>query len=327
MRNLGPLAPGCTEAKLSLRHTRPRSSSARPYLIPPHGAAGLTLIGLAWPASWLQVGPVAEYSFFPLWLGYILTVDAVVLRRKDTSLLTRSPIAFLGMFLASVPLWWAFEGINYFTENWHYIGAEEYSPLRYALVASWHFSIVIPAVLETAELLGSFTFMTRFKTGPMIVPSRRLLAGTIGLGFGSFIALVFWPQYAFPGAWLFLFLTLDPINYASGRPSVFGRICKGDWRLAVALAIGALVCGWFWEMWNYWAFPKWFYTIPHLDFARVFEMPLPGYLGYLPFGLEVFAVYHFIGGSLIAFQRVTRKLKVSGGDRDLIYGSGSVNAK
>lgn len=64
----------------------------------------------------------------------------------------------------------------------------------------------------------------------------------------------------------------------------------------VALGAGALVCGWFWEMWNYWAFPKWQYTIPWVDFVYVFEMPLLGYSGYLPFGLEVYAAYLFLSG-------------------------------
>jgi hypothetical protein len=49
-------------------------------------------------------------------------------------------------------------------------------------------------------------------------------------------------------------------------------------------------------MWNYWAFPKWQYTIPYVDFAYVFEMPLLGYGGYLLFGLEIYVVYHFLSG-------------------------------
>ncbi len=36
-----------------------------------HGRLGIMLIGVTWPASWLQLQPLAEYSFFPLWLGYI----------------------------------------------------------------------------------------------------------------------------------------------------------------------------------------------------------------------------------------------------------------
>ncbi len=61
-----------------------------------HGRLGLILVGVAWPASWLQLQPLAEYSFFPLWLGYILVTDALVLRRAGTSLLTRDHKAFLG---------------------------------------------------------------------------------------------------------------------------------------------------------------------------------------------------------------------------------------
>ncbi|MFB3091589.1 MAG: hypothetical protein ACE1ZD_00140, partial [Dehalococcoidia bacterium] len=33
-------------------------------------------------------------------------------------------------------------------------------------------------------------------------------------------------------------------------------------------------------------------------YAHVFEMPLLGYGGYIPFGLEVFAMYHFLSGFL-----------------------------
>ena len=119
---------------------------------PLHGLAGMLLIASAWPVSWLQVSPFGQYAFFPLWLGYILTVDALVVWRTGTSPLRRSPAAFLGMFAISVPLWWAFEGINQFTRNWEYLGVEHYSTAQYALVASWHFSVVIPAVFEIDAL-------------------------------------------------------------------------------------------------------------------------------------------------------------------------------
>ncbi len=261
------------------------------------------LIGVAWPTSWLQLQPLAEYSFFPLWLGYILIVDALVLRRERTSLLARNPKAFLGMFLASMPLWWAFEGLNHFTQNWQYLGASEYSAWRYFLVASWHFSVVIPAIFETAELIGSFGFLNRFLLGPVLPSPRALPAGAMVLGIAILASIVLWPDYAFAGAWLCLLLLLDPINYLQGRPSILAWLQRGDWRVVVTLGTGALVCGWFWEMWNYWAFPKWEYTIPLVDFAHVFEMPLLGYVGYVPFGLEVYAGYHFLAG---LFERVPK---------------------
>jgi hypothetical protein len=52
-----------------------------------------------------------------------------------------------------------------------------------------------------------------------------------------------------------------------------------------------LLTAFFWEFWNYWAYPKWIYTIPFVDFWHIFEMPLLGYGGYLPFSLELFAFY------------------------------------
>lgn len=269
-----------------------------PDPVPLHGVLGFGLITLAWPASWLQAGALGEYSFFPLWLGYILTIDAVVLRRRGSSLLVRNPKVFFGMFLASVPLWWAFEGLNQFTENWQYVGGEHYSTLRYALVASWHFSVVVPAVMETAELIGSFGFIERFRLGPVAPASQKWLFGSIILGIICLGALVLWPRYAFFTAWLSLFLIFDPINDLRGGPSVIGWLKRGDWRLVVSLALGALVCGWFWEMWNFWATPKWEYSISYFEFAHVFEMPLLGYAGYLPFGLETFAGYHFMAGLL-----------------------------
>ena len=66
----------------------------------------------------------------------------------------------------------------------------------------------------------------------------------------------------------------------------------------VALALAALVCGFFWEMWNFYAMPKWYYTVPFFGFAKIFEMPLLGYAGYLPFAWELYALYHFVWGVL-----------------------------
>ena len=62
----------------------------------------------------------------------------------------------------------------------------------------------------------------------------------------------------------------------------------------MALALGALVCGFFWELWNFYSYPKWTYHTPGVEFLHVFEMPLLGFLGYPPFGLELYALVHLI---------------------------------
>ena len=61
-------------------------------------------------------------------------------------------------------------------------------------------------------------------------------------------------------------------------------------RLYALLVAGGL-CDILWEFWNYWATAKWFYIFPILQDWRLFEMPLPGFLGFPPFAVELFALY------------------------------------
>jgi len=91
------------------------------------------------------------YSSFRSGWGYVLVVDAMVKRRRGTSILTRSRLDFAGLFLASAPAWWLFEILNERTQNWIYVGAEQVGDLKYNLLATVAFSTVMPAVFETAE--------------------------------------------------------------------------------------------------------------------------------------------------------------------------------
>ena len=45
----------------------------------------------------------------------------------------------------------------------------------------------------------------------------------------------------------------------------------GQWRLPLAVAAAGVGCGFFWEFWNFWASPKWTYSIPFVHFVQVFE--------------------------------------------------------
>jgi hypothetical protein len=46
-------------------------------------------------------------------------------------------------------------------------------------------------------------------------------------------------------------------------------------------------------MWNYKSLSHWEYALPFVHRFKIFEMPLLGYAGYLPFGLECLAVVQF----------------------------------
>lgn len=274
----------------------PGSVEARRF--PLHGWLGLLLIAVFWPLNWMLQGPRTHWAFFPLWLGYCLTVDGINLYRRGTSLLARDRRMYVLLFLISVPLWWTFEAINLRTLNWLYLGGEFLSDLEYALLASLSFSTVVPAVLGTAELFAGFGFVRRLPRGPEVGSGRHAAGWLFAAGLATFALIMTWPRLFFPFVWLSLFFILEPVNRWLGNRSLAEWTRAGDWRPVTALALGALGCGFFWEMWNFLSYPKWIYEIPWFGFWRAFEMPLPGYLGYVPFSLEVFALVHLALGLL-----------------------------
>ena len=259
-----------------------------------HGWIGLLLLAVCWPLNWTLPGARTAYLFFPLWLGYILVVDALVQRRARNSLWSRSPKDFVLLFVLSAPVWWLFELINLRTANWKYLGRELFSPLEFDVLCTISFSIVIPAVFETAELMRSFGWMQRFGSGSRIPATHAVFVGLFVIGLMMLSAMLVWPKIFYPFTWISLVLIFEPINYWTGRPYFLKELRAGDWRTVISLALGALVCGFFWEMWNYYSFPKWTYHIPGAAFLRIFEMPLLGYGGYIPFALELYALKNFV---------------------------------
>ena len=58
-------------------------------------------------------------------------------------------------------------------------------------------------------------------------------------------------------------------------------------------------------MWNFRSFAHWEYTVPYVQRFHLFEMPLMGYAGYLPFGLECLAAASLLPGGLWRFPEPT----------------------
>jgi len=253
---------------------------------------------LFWGLNWGLEGNRTAWAFFPLWLGYCLVVDALALKLRGTSLLSRSARKYVGLFLVSAPAWWLFEAINVRVQNWHYLGRGDFSNLEYAITATINFSIVIPAVFGTAELIAGAGFIRRMKPSLVLSPTPAVTALFFGLGLAFLGLMLRWPDRFYPLVWLSLVFLLEPVNVWLGNRSLTRWTREGDWRPVVSLFLGALACGFFWEMWNYFSHPKWIYSTPGVDFLKVFEMPLLGYGGYLPFALELFALYHLVVGLL-----------------------------
>ena len=239
-------------------------SAYKGKLWPVHGWLGLILVAVCWPLNWMLPGVRTAYLFFPLWLGYILVVDALVQVRTGTSLWTRSRKNFLLLFLISAPVWWLFELINLRTANWEYVGRELFSTLQFALLCTISFSVVVPAVFETAELIRSFPLDGSVRNGAARPATRAMFAGLFVIGLAMLAAVLVCPKNFYPFTWNSrVHFRTDQL--LDGRPYFLEQSRNGDWRKMISLAFGALVCGFFWEMWNYYSFPKWIYHIPGSD--------------------------------------------------------------
>src|SRR5687767_3931694 len=66
------VARGVGTMSTNLARTRAIAGTDVPQLV-----MGMALIAFWWPVAWTQLRPLSDYSFFPLWLGYILTVDGI----------------------------------------------------------------------------------------------------------------------------------------------------------------------------------------------------------------------------------------------------------
>ena len=263
---------------------------------PLHGWLGLGLIIIFWILNWTLTGPRTHWGFFPLWLGYCLTIDGLVFWRTGTSLLMRSPRHYVGLFLVSAPVWWIFELFNLRTQNWAYVGAEIFTPLEYSFWTTLSFTSVIPAVFGSAEFFASFDFVKRLKRGLVIGTDKKTSLLFFLLGWIMLALLLIWPRIFFGFIWLSVYFILEPINIWLGNRSLAHWTQQGDWRPVISLWLGVLLTAFFWEMWNYYSYPKWIYDVPWGDWLHIFEMPLLGYGGYLPFALELYALYHLVIG-------------------------------
>jgi hypothetical protein len=266
------------------------------YTFPIHGYAGIILILLFWYLNWQLEGLRTHWGFFPLWLGYCLTIDAFTFKREGNSLATRNEMAYIGLFVISFPFWWLFEILNVTAQYWHYSHRQQFSDLEYFILASISFSTVVPAVFGTSELVCSLLRKVKTKQWIKLGGKKWQQITFFAAGWIMLLIVIFKPQYGAAFLWISIYFIVDPINIWMGNRSLLSETGKGNWRIIWILWIGCLTCGFFWEMWNYYSNPKWFYTVPGVDFWHIFEMPLLGYLGYLPFALELFAMYHFIIG-------------------------------
>ena len=240
---------------------------------------------------------------FPIcWWGVLFALDGAVRMRHKASPLPRAR-DLLACAAASVLFWDFFELLDLRLHDWWYVGVPRTRPGGAAFSAIC-FATVLPAVR-----LGLALISPRPDAGIGVPPpSPRAARVLLALFAASLALLLAFPTVAFPLAWLLLWFLFEGelarrrCDQEPRLESPLQAFRAGDRRVLLRLLALALPLGLLWEGLNFGAARGWVYTVPHFESPKLFEMPLPGYLGYLPFLLEC-------GAALALLDRVARRLR------------------
>jgi hypothetical protein len=247
---------------------------------------GLTVFALSWALLFIGVQFMKTWFFCFTWWAFILILDGLNFRLRGSSPLSRSPLLFFSKALFSVFVWNVFELFNLRLENWSYHHLPAERPERW-LGYFIAYASVVPA-LEELSLLVEPVFAGKLRLFRIRV-SALLLWGSFFFGLLSLALSLLWPRLFFPLVWLGFIFLLEPLNYRLRNRSFVGEWENNDWQGFWSWVLAGLAAGFFWEFFNFWAGSRWVYHLPYLDFGRIFEMPVLGFTGFMPFALEVFA--------------------------------------
>lgn len=270
--------------------------------------------------GWTQRTPLAlaadliRANITPLaWCAYLLFLLGFLAIRDGKSWLWSHFNRFAVCWLWSIPAWCYFDWMNfYFMRDpatgfraWEYHNLPPQFENRLAgyLVA---FGAIAPGMFLTAEVLQRLGFHRLSNSLNNSVPPtsdpRRHSKITLLLPLSVLIlGLILAPIPILCGTplsnlaiWVGTWALLDPINMWFGRPSIVGDWLAGRFGRTLALGAGGLICGFLWEFWNFWAGGKWTYHLSFLgswENVRYFEMPVPGLVGFIAFGIETWTMW------------------------------------
>jgi hypothetical protein len=277
---------------------------------------GLALMIGSEGATLARIEPFWSWNTPIAWTGFILCADAVVWRARGNSWMRSNPREFALLALASIPLWLVFEAYNLRIRNWYYTGLPESTALRLFGYA-WSFATISPAIFEAAELVGLARRPAALPATPAPLPAPALSVwSVVSLAAGAvmlvspFLVSADVARYLAAPVWLGFIFVLDPINARLGADSLTADLSHRRYDRLANLLLGGLLCGFLWEFWNYWSRTKWHYAVPMFEHTKLFEMPLPGYLGFPPFAVECFTMYVFVRAIVLRPRSQQRTLEL-----------------
>jgi hypothetical protein len=265
---------------------------------------GLVAWGMAFTVDTLHISEpkiIVNWTSIPLFWGLTLMIDGLVyVRTGGKSILSRNPHALIGIGTSSILGWLLFEYLNFYVdENWIYPNGHIISNSEFFLYAVLGASGLIPPAIEIYSLLQTFErFKNRYIACPKIKISSHLSTFILVTALASLVITPFFPEQLFAVIWysplIILAITLEKMDIWTP----FTPLKNGDWSYVVLLSVSYLIVGVLLECFNYlsgthvnghlditYSPDYWTYSIPYVDVFHVFEMPILGYVGYMPFGV------------------------------------------
>ena len=280
------------EAAWGARAASGDAGRASPWLAMLVGAG---ILAAATIGLWRGAEPFTTWYYQFAWYSLLLACDGLgalvgVTGRRGEFLLLGKPKHLLTLLGWSAVVWLFYELWNFRLQNWYYVNLPHGAALRWASTAV-AFATVLPAVFLSSGLLGRAGLAANARWRAFALGERGLrriqLAGAV------MVALVLiWPRYCYPLVWGATTLLVEPWVYrrAPAR-SLLHDLSEGRPARLLRLLAGGVLIGFVWEMLNIRARAKWIYTVPGFEELKLFEMPLPGFLGFPPFALECFVLW------------------------------------
>jgi uncharacterized protein DUF4332 len=253
---------------------------------------GLAAFALSTAALALLIEPFPTWYYHCAWWSYIVTADGLNRRLGGRTLIRDRPAEFLRLAACSVLWWTLFEAINLRLGNWYYVMEDPSRAWRWTggVLA---FATVLPGIVETLELIENAGWLRSIRVQPLRWGGGKQ-ATVIGMGAAFFVLPLVWPDVFFPLTWGSFVFLVEPWNRRHARRSFLRDLEAGDAGPFCRTLLAGLVCGVFWELWNYWARTRWIYTVPGFERFKLFEMPLTGFLGFPPFAVECVSIVRFL---------------------------------
>lgn len=264
---------------------------------------GLVLWGTTFTINTLVIDYpkiILNWSAIPLFWGFAFMLDGwVYVRQGGKSMISKHPQATIGIGVSGISGWLIFEYLNFFVDdNWFYpkadlIGSNEF--VIYAVLGSS--GLLIPTII-IYHLLTTFDWLNfKYKNGPKISLSPFAQNIVLAVALGGLFLTSFFPDQLFTILWFAPLIILLVVLEKMKVWTPVTPIKNGDWSYTALTALSYLIFGFLLECWNYlsgthdggelvtYCPDYWVYSIPYVSVFHVFEMPILGFVGYLPFGV------------------------------------------